>query len=341
MARPQKLACPECEAPNRRAFLETLTRGAVVLGGMAPLAAHAADTASSAAASTEKPAEAMIRELYSTLSEDQKRSVVYAWDHGSDSGMPTRLKMVNAPHFGKRIGEAYTKPQQELLQTILKSMCSGEDGYQKISRNGKFDGSGQFTGIGAVLFGEPTDGKKYSMVFAGHHLTVRCDGNSEPGAAFGGPMYYGHSPQGYSEQNVFSYQTKSVRSVYDALDPDQRKKAVVVDSTPGEQYESVRLDKKGEKPGVGFSELSADQKQLVEKVMRDVLSPYRKEDADEVMTIIKGRGGMEQINLAFYRVDGSSDKEPWKFWRLEGPGFVWNFRVLPHVHTFVNISAQV
>jgi len=339
MAQPQKMACPECEAPNRRVFLETLTRGAVVLGSMAPLAARAAD--SSAPTSTEKPAEAMIRELYSTLSEDQKRSVVYDWNHGAESGMPTRLQMVNRPHFGKRIGEAYSKPQQELLEKILKSMCSGEDGYQKISRNGRFDGSGQFTGIGAVLFGEPTEGKKFSMVFAGHHLTVRCDGNSEPGAAFGGPMYYGHSPDGYSSQNVFSYQTKSVMSVYDALNEDQRKKAVVADSTPGEQYQSVRLDKQGEEPGIGYEELSQDQKELVEKVMRDVLSPYRKEDADEVMTIIKNRGGMEKVNLAFYKVDGATSKEPWKFWRLEGPGFIWNFRVLPHVHTFVNISAQV
>ena len=30
-----------------------------------------------------------------------------------------------------------------------------------------------------------------------------------------------------------------------------------------------------------------------------------------------------------------------EFWRLEGPGFVWNYRVLPHVHTYVNISSKL
>ena len=40
--------------------------------------------------------------------------------------------------------------------------------------------------IGAVIYGDPAPGKKFSLVFSGHHLTIRCDGNSMPGAAFGG-----------------------------------------------------------------------------------------------------------------------------------------------------------
>ena len=37
---------------------------------------------------------------------------------------------------------------------------------------------------------------------------------------------------------------------------------------------------------------------------------------------------------------GTTDNQRWHFWRLEGPGFVWNYRVLPHVHTYVNISSK-
>jgi hypothetical protein len=36
-----------------------------------------------------------------------------------------------------------------------------------------------------------------------------------------------------------------------------------------------------------------------------------------------------------------NDNMRWHFWRLEGPGFVWNYRVLPHVHTYVNISSRI
>ena len=50
------------------------------------------------------------------------------------------------------------------------------------------------------------------------------------------------------------------------------------------------------------------------------------------------RGGLEHLHLAFYRDTGAAENERWHFWRLEGPGFVWNYRVLPHVHCYVNIG---
>ena len=153
-------------------------------------------------------------------------------------------------------------------------------------------------------------------------------------------MYYGHSPNGYSARNVFSYQTKKVISLFDALDEKQRKKALVTKGTSGERYPSVKFRPEAQHKGIEIDELSKDQKALVEEVMRTILSPYRKEDGDEVMQIIKANGGMDKINLAFYTQGGKGKEQPWKFWRLEGPGFVWNFRVLPHVHTFVNIATQ-
>ena len=86
--------------------------------------------------------------------------------------------------------------------------------------------------------------------------------------------------------------------------------------------------------------MTKDQKDLVEKVMRDLVSPYRKEDGDEVMEIIKANGGTEKICLAFYQEGKNTAAEPWTFWRLEGPGFVWSFRALPHIHTFVSVSSK-
>src|SRR5262249_31936105 len=169
----------------------------------------------------------------------------------------------------------------------------------------------------------------------------RCDGNSEPGAAFGGPVYYGHSPDGYSQRNCFYYQTRSVLSVFEALSEAQRRIAVV-QGTPGEHEASVRFRQfQQQHPGISYGELSRDQQQLVQTVMRDVLSPFRREDGDEVMQIVRQNGGLEKIHLAFYQDRGAPANERWHFWRLEGPGFVWNYRVLPHVHTYVNISSNV
>src|SRR5207302_1495226 len=111
----------------------------------------------------------------------------------------------------------------------------------------------------------------------------------------------------------------------------------VTPAEPGELLPSVRF--RDGHPGLPVSEMTADQRALVQSVMRTVLSPYRREDADEVMDLIRRNGGMERIHIAFYR-DAGDNQDRWHFWRLEGPGFVWNYRILPHVHTYVNIAAR-
>jgi len=337
--------CSDCnveqlESMNRRHFFRTagLSAAALAFGGAA---AKAADTATTAVKKA-KPAEALIKELFTGLSDEQKKIVVMPWDHGTKNGqgVATRLRMYNGP-ISKTIGDVYTPAQQDLVDQILKSISSGDEGYRQLSRDGGFDNAGTLDNCGAYIFGEPTEGKPYVWVFAGHHITVRCDGNSIEGPAFGGPMYYGHSPNGYSPKNIFFYQTKEVLSVYDALSEKQRKAAVIT-GTPGEHEASVKFREKGQAyPGIVFSELTADQKTLVEKVLRTLLSPYRKEDAEEVMTIVQKMGGMDKLHLAFYRDAKMNDENKWHFWRIEGPGFVWNFRVLPHVHTYVSISSKV
>ncbi len=183
------------------------------------------------------------------------------------------------------------------------------------------------------------NGERWAWVFTGHHITVRCDGNTTPDVAFGGPIYYGHSPDGYSSRNIFNYQTRSVMSLFEALTAQQRQTAVVV-GTPGELEASVRFRANGRRPGIPASELTLAQKQLARAVMRTLISPYRREDADEVMELLGRNGGMDSIHFAFYREANANDNARWHFWRLEGPYFVWNFRVLPHVHTYVSIAGR-
>lgn len=347
MAEIESPYCPECddafdfpEPPpvHRRAFLRT----AGAIAAAAGLSGVAAAREEPKQEKKVRPAEELIRELFSTLDEAQKKRVVLPFDHAAGKGKrATRLGMYNAPIQGVRIGDVYSKAQQDLLDRIVKAMSSGDEGFRQISRNGRWDASAAFDRCGATLFGDPSPGGKFAFVFAGHHLTIRCDGDSEEGAAFGGPIYYGHSPQGYSRGNIFNYQTRRVLKVHAALDEKQRQKATVAKGSPGELEPSVRFRKREERPGIRYAELSKDQQALVEQVMRDVLVPFRKADVDEVMTIIRQNGGMEQIQLAFYTEHGLNEKEPWEFWRLEGPGFVWNYRVLPHVHTYVNISSQL
>jgi len=336
-------ACPECEGLDRRDFVRVLGGTAVTLVGLQAVGTAAAQAPAQqqqpAAPRAPKPAEALVRELYTSLTNEQKPNVVYQLNHGAGSNaLPMRQRMVNAA-FAKKIGEVYTQPQQELIERILKSISSGEDGYRCMTRNGTFDGSNSLQGCGAYIFGDPTNNQQFSWVFQGHHITVRCDGNTEANIAFGGPIYYGHSPDGYSARNCFNYQTRGVQEVYASLNQAQRRQAILP-TNPREGIESVQFRGRGQSiPGLPSSELSVDQRNLVRQVMRDILMPYRREDADEVMEIVGRNGGLERIHLGFFTApDAEADR--WSFWRLEGPGFVWNFRVLPHVHTFVNVAVQ-
>jgi hypothetical protein len=330
-----KYYCPECDEgfvlPQVRSRREFLT----AIGATAALAAVGTRRIRAADAPP-RPAEELIRELYSTMSADQKSELVLPYDHGTE-GHPTRKKTYNGPPLGaeKRISATFTKPQQDLIKRTLKAILANEEAFERLTRHGKWDSSGSFEGCGAVLFGEPEGKNPFAWVFSGHHLTLRCDGNSEPGVAWGGPIYYGHSVTGYDKNNVYLYQTEQVQTVWDALNEKQRAKAMA-SNNPGDTYPD------GFKPtnprhGVPLAELSADQKALVEKTMRVILEPFRKEDADEVMQLVKANGGMDYVNIAFYKDDESKGKDQWHFWRLEGPGFVWNFRPLPHVHCFVNV----
>ena len=348
---PRPAFCPECVESDhpprlhRRDFIRRAGATAAVItgAGLLPSQTNRSYADEPAAAGKPKPGEDLVRELHASLSAEQRSQVVLAWDHGLENGKgtPTRLGMYNSAIADKKIADHYTKPQQELIDRILRSISAGDEGYRQLSRNGTFDSSGAMDRCGALIFGDPTQAGKFSWVFSGHHLTVRCDGNSEEGAAFGGPMYYGHSPHGYSDKNIFHYQTKQVLGVFDALTSAQREKAVLRGS-PGEQAASVRFRPGTEnKPGIACQDLSPDQRQLIEQVMRALLSPYRQEDADEVLQIIKANGGLEKIHLAFYEDKEMKDGQRWHFWRLEGPGLVWNYRVLPHVHTFVNISSKL
>ena len=226
---------------------------------------------------------------------------MFPWDHvDQKSGVPTRLHMTDVPP-SRRAGEIFGDVQLELVERHAASPLLRGGGLPADLRNRTFDDPSGFRSVGVNIFGDPGDGK-YAWVFTGHHLTVRCDGNSEEDAAFGGPMFYGHSPNGYSDRNCFNYQTKSV---LERLRRPRREAA-----EEGGRHAAARANSSGRcssgrqgraKAGHQRRRPDTDQRALVEKVMRDVLSPYRKEDADEVMQILKSNGGLEKIHLAFYQ----------------------------------------
>ena len=94
-------------------------------------------------------------------------------------------------------------------------------------------------------------------------------------------------------------------------------------------------------------ELSADQKEHLQKVVQMLVEPYRQSDRDEAIACLKAQGGLDACSLAFFKNGVEGGKQVpgdigndgvWDIWRLEGPSFVWHFRGSPHVHVWVNIA---
>ncbi len=322
-----KRHCPECEAGlDRREFLVQTGRMAAAASGTLFWAnlprVHAAPQPTSAA-------ETFVKQFYDSLTPQQRSEICFPFEHELRHRISANWTITKYT-----IGSSfYSAEQRGIIQQIIRHVTS-PDGYERLMRQMDDDWGG-WEAYTVAVFGEPGQGK-FQWEMTGRHLTLRADGDSVDRAAFGGPIIYGHGEQSKPEANLFYYQTKQVNEIFRALDPQQRKQALV-ERAPRENQVPIQ-GPAGTFPGLPASELSSDQKALLENVIRTILAPYRQEDVEEVMAVLKQTGGLEKLHLAFYQQGDLQNDGIWDIWRLEGPGFVWHFRGAPHVHAYVNIG---
>ena len=95
------------------------------------------------------------------------------------------------------------------------------------------DDAGGFDAYHVAVFGEPGTDKPFEWVLTGRHDTLRADGNSVEGAAFGGPIFYGHAADGHFNEdakhtnNVWWYQGEQANKIFQTLDDKQKAQALV------------------------------------------------------------------------------------------------------------------
>ncbi len=308
---------------SRREFVQVIGAGAALAAGSGNLMAglFAGPSPSSAA-------ETAVKEFYDSLSEAQRGQICFGFDHDLRKKINANWA-ITEPEIGS---DFYTKQQQGTIHEIVKGLTS-EDGFKTVDQQ-TYDDNGGLDFYSVAVFGKPGDGD-FEFELTGRHLTLRADGNSVEKAAFGGPIVYGHGIE-EAKKNLYYSQTKQTNEVFKALDTDQRAKALQ-QKAPNEAAVQIQGEG-GSFPGIGVDELKDDQKQLVEKTLAVLLAPYRKEDVDEVMQIVKDSGGVDKLHMAFYQQEDLDDDRMWDIWRVEGPSFVWHFRGAPHVHAYINIG---
>ena len=327
----KRTVCPDCEERmSRREFVKKVG-GAAVAAGVLPM--FVMPRQSVAAPTTKSVAETAVKRFYDSLAEEQRKVICFPFEH--------ELRHTISPNWAvtePTIGEFFSNEQQALIDEIFQGVSSG-DGYERFQKQMDEDAGG-IGNYHVALFGKPGSGK-FQWEMTGQHLTIRADGDREDDAAFGGPIVYGHGA-GDSQPglpgNVFYYQTQKANEVFASLDGKQREKALLA-VAPWEGEVPVQGNS-GKFPGIAVGDLSDDQKDLVERVSKVILAPYREEDVEEALAVLKAGGGFDRLHMAFYKSrDLGYDKE-WDIWRLEGPTFVWHFRGAPHVHAYVNIARK-
>jgi hypothetical protein len=286
------------------------------------------------------PPETLVASFYKTLTDEQRNAICFPFDHPLRSKVDNNWLIVDQP-----IGNFLTADQQAMVKEIFLDIHS-EEYARKVLQQVEHDNieDGGFKACAVAMFGEPGEpGKsKFEFVFTGRHVTRRCDGNSVAGAAFGGPIFYGHAAEGFRETarhpgNIYWYQAERANHLFQALDGKQRNVALRDDPRREQGSATVSLSgKTRELTGLPVSELAGDQKQLMRQVMHDLLAPFRKADADEAMKLIDD-AGYDNLHLTFYKNMDIGNDGVWDLWQVEGPAMLWYFRGAPHVHTWVHV----
>lgn len=351
MDQSKKITCPDCDGGefnlDRRGFLKSVAAAttAAAGGGLSLFATPRVE----AAPTPKSAAETAVKALYGTLTDDQKKQVCFDWDHKDGRGL-LRTHVSNNWHVvgtDKKLtvdSDFYTKDQKALIRDIYKGIFN-PDWIERLDKQLKDDTGGRPWGAAQniAIFGKPGDVDKFEFVMTGRHLTCRADGHSQSHVALGGPIFHGHAASGFTEKvkhpgNVFWHQALIANKVFEILD-EQQKKTALIAKRPAESAVSFRgKDSDAKYPGLPISDISKDQRAAVEKVLLSLLEPYRKEDQEEVMECLKKQGGLEKCSLAFYQEGDLGDDGEWDNWRLEGPAFVWYFRGTPHVHIWINVA---
>jgi hypothetical protein len=285
--------------------------------------------------------ETLVKQLYQTLSDQQKQSICFDWGFIDKKRGLLRSRVENNWKITNPTisSDFYSQEQRQLVRSIFEGIIH-PDWHSKFDQQLKDDMGGFGQGQSAAIFGVPGS-DRFEFVLTGRHTTLRCDGNTTEHVAFGGPIFYGHAAGRDDELathpgNVFWEQAVAANEVYQSLDGKQRKQAEVAES-PSEDAVGFR-DHREVMPGIPVSDLSSDQKQVLISALKKLVEPFRKSDREEVQACIDRQGGIDKLHLAYYTDDDIGNDKVWDNWRLEGKSFVWHFRGSPHVHVWVNVA---
>jgi hypothetical protein len=307
------------------------------------------------------PSAASIRAFYESLTMAQRQRMCFDHEHRGFTGLPLRLHVTNNWDISPASINSFSAPQQRLIEDILASVLA--PGWaERLKRQARDDTGQAWGGQKIAIFGRP-DGA-CQCVITGFHLTLRATCERNPSVAFNGAICHGHQPSGFNERvghpnNFFWYQAQLANQVYQALDREQRPRALVARDMPFYMIDG-RIDRRhilpdtrlpiplepdvrfkgprGMFPGIPIREMNREQRLLANLTLDGLLQPYRREYQEQVRRCLERQGGLEACSMAFYQEHDLGNDGEWDNWRIEGPAFVWYYRGFPHVHVWIHVA---
>jgi hypothetical protein len=325
---------------DRRRFLQGLGGGALAA------AALGWPSRGSAALAPDTP-ERLAAELHRSLSQRQRSELAFPWDHVHPERGLLRARvsanwMITRPSLES---DFFSADQRALARAIFDGLIDPA-WHERYERKLEDDSGGFGRHQAVAFFGDP-DAGPFQFVTTGRHLTLRADGGSSPGLAFGGPVFYGHATgtwwsgsfveRAHHPGNVFFHQALAASALYDLLDGSQREAARIREA-PDEH--DISFSPEGARRGLALTALWPDQRAEAERLLDVLVEPFRSDDRAAVRRALAAQGGLARCHLSFFEPWYRRGDERWDSFRLEGPSLTWHFRGDPHVHVWVHVASD-
>jgi hypothetical protein len=267
-------------------------------------------------------------------------------DHDDEA----RTNFVYWPYLRKGLPIEFMTAQQRMLVHELLNTALSAKGYLsaiQIMQMERILADTETTGFprgtenySLAIFGEPSEDQRWAWRFEGHHLSLNF--SVAPGAVSVTPSFWGASPARIASGELAGFRNlrgshEAGLALINALDDAQRAVAIE-DGNPPFDIVSGTLNrppaswddwKQLPPQGIAVSNLNAQQKDLVQRILDEVVTTHRPEISRAYLARI-------DVNaMRFVWFGGISEGEA-HYYRLEGPDFFFEYDLVQnngnHVH---------
>jgi hypothetical protein len=177
-----------------------------------------------------------------------------------------------------------------------------------------------------TFYGEPGETTDWAWRYEGHHVSLNFTYRGAKLVA-STPQFFGSNPAEVKDgpekgTRMLAKEEDMAFALLASLSDDQRKKAVLESTAPGDIFTSMsRKAGKLDDRGIKFAELTKPQQQALVALVRQNALAQKPEEAERRMAKLE-KAGLDHLVFAWM---GGDHPGVGHYWRIQGPTFVIEF----------------